>query len=68
MLLLTDYLTRNGVTACSGWQLLEFINYVSRRKNDCRIWPNAEPKRQWGQQDYNTCQAVACLRIDIEAL
>src|SRR4051794_34557964 len=29
MLLLTDYLTRNGVTAHNNWRLLEFVNYVS---------------------------------------
>ena len=29
MLLLTDYLTSNGVTAQNDWQLLEFVRYVS---------------------------------------
>jgi probable HAF family extracellular repeat protein len=29
MLLLTDYLTRNGVTAQNDWMSLEFVNYVS---------------------------------------
>ena len=29
MLLLTDYLTRNGVTAHNDWRLIEFVNYIS---------------------------------------
>ena len=29
MLLLSDYLTRNGVTAHNDWRLIEFVNYVS---------------------------------------
>jgi hypothetical protein len=29
MLPLSDYLTLNGVTAHSDWQLLEFVNYIS---------------------------------------
>jgi hypothetical protein len=29
MLLISDYLTRNGVTAHNDWQLLEFVRYIS---------------------------------------
>ena len=28
-ILLSDYLTRNGITAHNNWQLLEFVNYIS---------------------------------------